>query len=592
MKKIILLALTAIAYFMPARIYAQVPAPPPANPDQFWYTSANPNPLCSGVYIDGINTAMIDFPGAKQPVIPAGSLIVSAFNGNGTAGGVCFKDVNSGYTQKINFCPGPDYINSPPDIIVGNDPTQPLTSYIAAVAFYNLTTGLPQINYYKVTYTSAVAFGAVLVGTCTFAPPPTLSWWGSVIHIDVIAETSNPVPATGMPRCNKFVVTWEDVVAGQSFAAIGSLSPMTTTITMATTIGLGATPFGAGKPQQPDVAAIERNICTPLPCAVHDIGIFVTTENNSLGLAYQEYDFTAGAFVTPPTGLTMPLGANANFPRIDAPDDYTTNDPVAFPTLCYFKAAVQIDFGGIGTNQSYVYDNTLIGSAGQDDGWFYGAFGFAFDGPYTPTVAFGGNGSNQYQVSHFLDARSSFPGGTPGVFMEPINKMFPASLTIPDASYIPGGLFYQVNQTPPIFVNGTILNSISTPCNNPGGSTLCAWSDHDPLAPGGPMSTVFYKITPYGGPWGYTFKNGRDNALPPAATASWKVYPSPAATRLTVESPASATYDITDVLGRSVLTGTLQAGSQTINISSLTPGTYIISSFNGTEKEHTTFVKQ
>jgi len=57
------------------------------------------------------------------------------------------------------------------------------------------------------------------------------------------------------------------------------------------------------------------------------------------------------------------------------------------------------------------------------------------------------------------------------------------------------------------------------------------------------------------------------------------IYPNPAAAMLTVENlPVDgATYEITDMPGRTLQVGRLQAVTQTINIDTLSPGSYIIS---------------
>lgn len=176
--------------------------------------------------------------------------------------------------------------------------------------------------------------------------------------------------------------------------------------------------------------------------------------------------------------------------------------------------------------------------------------------------------------------------------MEPINVNLPWSPLIPDfCPSTPGNDFYAVNLFPPMFLNGNYLNAISTPCNNTADLTLVTWAWFDP---GAMISRVFYKATHYGppNPNGYQFRQ----AGTPAATtqADWKVFPNPATTTLNIVNPGEAgRYEVTDVLGRNVLSGELAAGSQSIDVLSLMPGTYNIAMYKGNERAcNQSFVKQ
>ena len=206
-------------------------------------------------------------------------------------------------------------------------------------------------------------------------------------------------------------------------------------------------------------------------------------------------------------------------------------------------------------------------------------------------MAYGGNGGTQYQVSHFVDAFGGLPTAT--VYMEPLDWMFPtSSLFVPD-NVIPTQPYFQVNSNAINFANGNVLNAISTPCNAPANKTLCAWSDNLPGGISGPYSQVYYKVTPYGGLNGYQFKHAAPNSVPETETEKWNLYPNPAKTELNIEAVSAAKYQVTDILGRTVLSGELQAGLQKIDVSRLAPGSYIITSYSdGEQQNHSTFVKQ
>ena len=79
------------------------------------------------------------------------------------------------------------------------------------------------------------------------------------------------------------------------------------------------------------------------------------------------------------------------------------------------------------------------------------------------------------------------------------------------------------------------------------------------------------------------------------AKSDWVVYPNPATDLLKVSNPLAdgAKYEITDMPGRTLLSGSLSAGTQTINVKSLSPGSYIISLYDGNKKDYTqVFIKQ
>ncbi len=108
-------------------------------------------------------------------------------------------------------------------------------------------------------------------------------------------------------------------------------------------------------------------------------------------------------------------------------------------------------------------------------------------------------------------------------------------------------------------------------------------------------STVYYKTTGYGGTNGYSFRQSQPAGISASAITDWNIYPNPATDLLNVSNPVpnGATYEITDMPGRNLLTGNLAAGSQTINVNSLSSGSYIISLYEGNKKDYTkVFIKQ
>src|ERR1035437_7603538 len=85
-----------LCMMMLGRATAQVPS---ANADLLWYTSSGS--FAAG-YIAGLNTAMIDLNRWGLNGLPT-TLLVSDYYGNGTPGGVVFRDQSSGFTVNIPY---------------------------------------------------------------------------------------------------------------------------------------------------------------------------------------------------------------------------------------------------------------------------------------------------------------------------------------------------------------------------------------------------------------------------------------------------------------------------------------------------------
>ncbi len=565
-----------------AQMYPPIP-PNPMNPDIFWYRDS--------LYIAGINTAMIDYYDTIDHLPGKGSLIVSDYYGNGMVGGVVFKDLGSGFMQQIKYnliFPGPFYITKP-DIIVGNDAVHPLTDFRVAAAYSN-SGGMivqPQIDYFLVHYTGPGVFIVTYTGSTFFTGFGAAGSYN--VHIDIVAEAGNTA-MTGLPWCDKFIVTWDSYVPGMPpastvYAYQSSLNAPVAAITPFSPFLVQISPAG----YQPDVAAIQRQqpycpTCPPTPIDI--VGLFTYTDPTGTNLMYAEYDFSTMTFFTPPV-LQYINFAGITQPRIDAPDDYNINWPTPF--FSYYKVAAEVGpWPGV---SSITSDNQVPG--GVNDATYY----MPGDIPFSPTVAFGGNNNTQYQVSHYINEYAAL-GGVPNVYMEPIDWI--AFGTIPAFSPPPVTQpYFQVNTTPilPNFVNGNYLNAISTPCNKPADLTLCAWSFFL-VNPFTHCSEVYYKTSTYNptpGSNGYAFRHTKPASVTNTIALPWQVYPNPATLSLTVNNPGTkgGRYEIIDMLGRSELQGSLQPGVQAIDISTLKPGSYIINMYQeGVRQYNSVFVKQ
>jgi len=555
LSKAFLIASSTLFSMLPFQQKAQAQLVPPSTPDLPWYSS-------SSNYIAGLNTAMIYIDNAFSGGPDA--LMVSSYYGNGNAGGVAFMDKNSGFTQQVDYTAAPPYANAymsmSPDIIVGNFQGMPQRAYVTAAAYvytdpFSGATN-PQIDYYLVYYTTPATFLVQYMGTTKFQGFHTYT-----VHLDIIAESGNTM-LTGYPWSNHFVVTWDDVTSGGDVYSIelGLNPPATSTVISPFTPGVRKINPPGLNGIQPDVAAIQRQACGA--CPVKDMALITYTNSTVDQLYCDEWDIP-GSTVTPGVigpvfPAIPPYYTPVQQPRIDAPDDYTINNPM--PGRSYYKVAAQV------YNNSYTFDN-LLGASYWDN-----ATPFVPGNQYSPTVAFGQRNCTQYTISHVSDNTGSL-----FVYAEPIDWMMPANIAPAPSSALN---WFRVTNSPfTWFVGAKFNNAICTPCNNPSAYYLTAWANW-PNAMG--TSDVFYKVNSYMGPTGYNFKPGNPNMVTDLKPQTRNVYPVPATSSITLEGQAGDDrYTISDVTGRIVLNGVLNATTQAIDINSLASGNYNINTYAG-----------
>jgi hypothetical protein len=77
------------------------------------------------------------------------------------------------------------------------------------------------------------------------------------------------------------------------------------------------------------------------------------------------------------------------------------------------------------------------------------------------------------------------------------------------------------------------------------------------------------------------------------AVASVNVYPNPATTQLNVIAAGNGNYQLMNEAGTSVLNGSLQAGANTLNVSNLSEGMYILHvTTNGSSNNYKVVIKK
>jgi len=236
-------------------------------------------------------------------------------------------------------------------------------------------------------------------------------------------------------------------------------------------------------------------------------------------------------------------------PRIDANDDYATNSSVLNSN---YKVAFEWQqFGaanmGIGT-----YDNLLTSTL------ISSLIGIPIGSPdfYQPTVAFGAIGPLGNQFLTTQTAHDALAAPSPGnwVVMQPIEEGNPTFVAWGPLGSGSVQYNFVVNNTggsggsPTDMIPTNYTNATSTPCNYVNDTSLVAWADYS-----GGNYNIWYKRSGYD--WGSTGHYYRPVIKQTDDCNAFSLAPNPATTAITLQ--AMGAYQITDMLGRELLQGTL-----------------------------------
>jgi len=530
----------------------------PGSTDNAWYYSSNP--------IVGVGTAGINYGSGN-------SIYVSNYyDGSGTEV-INIYDPSIGGTASISNTGTIGSIGI--DIVIGNwdgvsscsSCISTATDYIMATSFRN-NSGDVEIDYYDVydDGVSTVSVNALTTETSTTSSGTYNTGW---VHLDLIAEAGNTT-LTGYPFCNKYVVTWDDAYTHSVYAAANALNNPNNTLT-GTQINPSMTTA-----IQPDVAAIQRNGFGP-PRPVHDIALITYSSGNSLFEV--EWDYTINSISSPTTLDAGSTSINMGWPRIDALDDYVHNSN---PSNSNYKVVAQV----LNTSHYFevrTYDNVLGSSHYTSSNVIdiSGVSGFStYYPPYQeymqPSVALG-PGSN-YEVFHYVHIGTN----SDIVFMEPINVSSPSTLA--------GNSYYWVNSNgaPCATVNGAAdasANSVSAPVNDIGAGSIFAWA----LNNGSNYEVDFKTI---GSSYAFRHSSAITGTIP---DKDLKLYPNPAMDELFISigttTYTTSNYSIVDMLGRTMVSGKLPGTVNSIDISSLPPGNYLIKIMDVENNQPLMFVK-
>jgi len=531
----------------------------PTGTDQPWLAT-------SARVLNGINTALIDYPIARQMYGQLAACAHGATMGTPTpVNGVQVNDLTYGTTVSVPYPAGIYDMASVPDVIIGNNlnPGHDVnTEFIMAVSFVNNNT--PQqieTDFFDIVYTGPGVF-TVTYNSSQYLPlPAAFGTPGGTVHMDVIAETKNTV--YGRPQCDRFFTVFDGHNGGGTwdiFAAYGTLSGYnyilgTTDITDT---------FQTADNWQPDVAGIQLQTGGG---PEFDAAIFTWVTQSNVRLHTMTWRPVPD--VTLATGTYWPASPGGldylAHPRIDANDDYATNSSVSNSN---YKVVFECQLFG-GSNMTIEsFDN--LSSGVVPSSWIIGIPAPAID-YYQPTIAFGAIGplGNQFLTTQTASDFSVTPGQW--VTTQPIEEATPTNVAWGPLGVGSTRYNFVVNNSGGLAIDMTstnYTNATSTPCNYVNDTSLVAWADYS-----GGNFNIWYKRSGYD--WGSTGHYYRPVIKQTDDRNAFSLAPNPATTAITLQ--ATGAYQITDMLGRELLQGTLADKKQIINISTLPEGNYIVS---------------
>ena len=452
---------------------------------------------------------------------------------------VAYDDFNTGmgYVRLDDFSGGsltiPITNGLFPDVVIGDDMNNPGTDYILGLVYGASVTWFET---YSITGVGSSTLTATQTSFQQLSVPgnPTSRF----PHIDLYPDVNNQI--NGWNALHEFVITWsEDFGSGMDiYATSGDLmNPTTLSAFLAITSG--------GSGMMSDVAAL-FDVSAGQPYAYIP---YFNSSTNDLDIA--EVDILGNSFTTT-SGVDNPL---QSLPRIDAMNMYDNSlgmqhYQVAYPKYngtsyemwSYNDLTANNDLSSVGFSS---FDNIHAAVAAGPGPW-YGVPDYGND---NYAVAWHLPGANRY-VAQSIDVLTGWISGT-----------------FPD--------YYITNQNPmvtsaPSTYYSNIAVSTST---NVGARLLTSWSGN---------GRVWYKYNSNTA----SYKTNGVEEMP--RNEQYALYPNPATTMLNIAGAKNATYTITDMMGRTLLTGNIDDKNETIHINRLSAGLYVAAIKEG---EVTTLIK-
>ncbi len=403
--------------------------------------------------------------------------------------------------------------------------------YYDAYDLYDV--GLPSF-YLKSAVTSASA--NMESNTPTGALSSIYSFTGnpSYPHIDMWTDTGTLF--NGDPSLHQFVYTWSDgnnVIANVADIA----APSSTWFLAPTKITSGVLPDVAAFT---DVASGDQRfiLSYSVPATPFAPG------------QIQVYEYSLGG--TPiPAPVTVDNANDGYYPRIEALSQYDGKS-------AKWQIASTVPMSS-GPQAVYGYNDLLFGPTdfssilsplypypwGQ-----YAAMGACVAGGVGVGAPSANVGNRQYTV---------------GFYPWQHDSLYARDINISTGQLITPSAVYQVNNDTVTYHWDRAINYAISNCSNTGKDIFAAWYNG---------RNVVYK---YSSANAMLFRQLSANAstVPANAQTSW-VSPNPASDRLQIQTTSGSTYIISDIAGKVLLSGRVQMGKTSVDVSSLVSGLYLI----------------
>lgn len=187
-------------------------------------------------------------------------------------------------------------------------------------------------------------------------------------------------------------------------------------------------------------------------------------------------------------------------------------------------------------------------------------------------------GNQYFSVAYYTDNNSISTNGNGDYYINPEDI---AGGTVTTSNYWEVNYINELNQP---FGTNTEPCIALTHCSNTGYSTLAVWYDGTSLPTNG---SIMYKHDLTSTP--YAFKTGTTSVGNlNAESATYTAYPNPSKGTVSIQGVKKAGYTVTDLMGKIVKNGSINATDNTIELSSLASGSYLI---NITENNKTHSMK-
>jgi hypothetical protein len=367
-------------------------------------------------------------------------------------------------------------------------------------------------------------------------------------HIDLI-----PNPGTlinGMPQLNNYAVTWynpnTDIIYAMEGGSLNSAIAISFPISSFPGISIDNT----NSRIQPDLAcAYDLNTNSKM-------AYFVYLDNDKENIYQADWNITTSNINTYSSMETAP---NTNYftapPRIEAANVNYTNSP-----FTQWEAVAE-------------FANSPVEAHGYNyrgGGVIVSNYATTTD-HYNPAVCVG-NGSNTYGTPTDV-GNTGYTAGW-NIDTKELNAIY---LDINNASTVNAG-YNQINSTSLgtyNFGQGHNLLALTNSSNN-GEGLAAAWYNG---------STISFKICGNS----FAFKPTNVNAL---KNPLLNIYPNPATDVLHIDGMDKGSYTVTDMMGRQLLQGAIHTTKNTVDISTLAPGVYLLRVADGGTERNVRFTKE